>query len=278
MSILRKFELFNEECVVALENEGDSRLYMPLCGITRCFPDYHIRRTNSCECIIEAIVSGSGLFQIGKMEYHPKAGDVYIAHLGSDHYYRTDPRNPWVKIWFNLRGSLVEELLRSYHLDKVNYLPGCRLEKLFEESLETMRRNLDQPHETATLVAHRLIYHLARCAATTDAPRQPEAEEMKLYLDQRLSGSLSLQELARLIGRSQSQCRRIFSQAYGVSPYHYFLDRKLELAKLMIERDNKSLKEIAAELGFADPYYFSNLFKSRYHISPSSLRKRHGNS
>lgn len=269
MSILRKFENFNEECVVFWKDEGNARLSMRLCGITHCMPDYHITRTNSFECVFEAIVSGKGVFRVGKNEYHPKAGDVYIAHIGSDHYYRTDPKDPWVKIWFNVCGTLVDELLGLYHLNNVNYLQGVHLEDVFRSCLDSMRNNLDNSHETATLVTHRLIYHIARAAATSDRPRVKEAEVMKQYIDERVTGNLDLDEMSAMIGKSQSQCRRIFSSAFGLPPYRYFLNRKLELARIMLERSTKSIKEIADELEFADQYYFSNLYKQHFGHAPS---------
>ncbi len=270
MSILRYFANFNEECVVAWADEGDPVAYMPLCGITRCAPDYRIARRDSPECVVEYIVRGSGTFRTGAREFQPRAGDVYIAHTGSDHEYYPDPDDPWEKIWFNLRGSLVGELVRIYRLDRVAYLPQCGLETLFRESLATMRANLGNAHESATLVMHRLFYHLAGAARAPGGSGSAEAEKLKRFLDASVNGTLNMARAARELGRSESQCRRIFRAAYGVSPYGYFLDRKLELARVLVERGDRRVKEIAAELGFADPFYFSRAYKRRHGVAPSA--------
>ncbi len=271
MSISRKFDIYNEECVVSFSNEGDERLYMPLCGITHCRPNYHIERRNSCECVVEYIVRGSGVFRTNGLEFHPIAGDVYIAHIGTNHAYRTSAREPWEKIWFNLQGTLVGELVRIYGLENTHYLPQCNQEELFRSCLEEMRSHPEQAHETATLTAHRLFFHLGKHAAGGDHNRT--AVEIKRYIDNRLYGPVTIGELAALLGKSPSQVNRIFHQEYGISPYRYFMDKKLELAKIMLEQTSKSVKEISGELNFADACYFSNLFKTRYRVSPRAFRR-----
>ena len=42
---------------------------------------------------------------------------------------------------------------------------------------------------------------------------------------------------------------------------------------LMLRNTRKTIKEIAFELNFSDPYYFSNLFKRKYGISPRKARE-----
>ncbi|MEI3006183.1 MAG: AraC family transcriptional regulator [Victivallales bacterium] len=48
----------------------------------------------------------------------------------------------------------------------------------------------------------------------------------------------------------------------------------MELAMLMLRNTRKTIKEIAFELNFSDPYYFSNLFKRKYGISPRKAKGR----
>ena len=64
-----------------------------------------------------------------------------------------------------------------------------------------------------------------------------------------------------------------FQQEYGETPYRYFLKKKLELAMLMLRNTRKTIKEIAFELSFSDPYYFSSLFKRKYGFSPRKARE-----
>lgn len=273
MSIIRKFDQFNEECVVAFSSEGDERLHMPLCGITRCLPGYRIRRNISREYVFEYIIRGKGVYRTGEQVFYPEADDIYIAHAGSTHEYHTDNSDCWEKIWFNVQGSLAAELMHSYRLDDVYYLHESGLHDLFAESLACMRKNLENAYEAATMTVHRLIYHISRQYHGAGTGKNPLALEMKRWMDQKICAPVSLEEMSRRFGFSVSQTIRIFQQEYDETPYRYFLKKKLELAMLMLRNTRKTIKEIAFELNFSDPYYFSNLFKRKYGISPRKARE-----
>jgi two-component system response regulator YesN len=54
----------------------------------------------------------------------------------------------------------------------------------------------------------------------------------------------------------------------------YLTQVRMEKAKpLLADPDNK-LVTIAAEVGYADPYYFSHCFKKFYGVSPDEYRKK----
>lgn len=257
-----------------MESEGDERLYLPLCGITHCLPDYHISRDDSRYCVFEYIIRGSGYYRSGTREYHPQAGDVYIVHFGSNHEYGTSPDHPWEKIWFNFQGTLVNELLKLYQLDQVYYLPNSGLEQVFHDSFEFMCKNLKNAHESATLILLKLIYHLNRAYCDMNE-KNPVAIRCKRYLDLHLTESLLLEDLAHNLGKSRSQLIRIFYQTYHCTPYRYFLSQKLELAKIMLCNSGKNIGEIANDLSFSDAYYFSNLFKRKFGMAPDYFRKNY---
>ena len=75
------------------------------------------------------------------------------------------------------------------------------------------------------------------------------------------------------MSRSESQTIRIFKRAYGVTPYAYLLEKKLDLAGQLLRDTNLSVREIAEKLSFADEYYFSNVFKKKTGVSPSVYRR-----
>lgn len=275
MSIIRTFPHLNEECVVCMPDEGDDKLYMPLCGISRCLPNYRISRNISRECVLEYIVAGSGVLQTSYATYTPAKGDVYILHRGSTHEYWTDKDDCWTKVWFNIQGSLIDELLRIYGLEKVEYFPMAELRQPFETCLELMKQNLDNAHQTATLITHRLIYEISRKVYSNDSSTSnPSAIAVKKWIDRHFDKPLLLESLGVKFNMSVSQLIRVFEKEYGETPYKYYLTRKLDYAKIMLRNTRKTIKEIAYELCFADQYYFSNVFKKRTGMSPMEYRKR----
>ena len=81
-----------------------------------------------------------------------------------------------------------------------------------------------------------------------------------------------MRSLAARFGRSPSQIYRAFRREVGRTPYDYFLERKLDLARKLIRYTDSPVKAVAEELGFSDEYHFSNFFRKRAGMSPTRYR------
>ncbi|TLS52627.1 helix-turn-helix transcriptional regulator [Paenibacillus antri] len=88
---------------------------------------------------------------------------------------------------------------------------------------------------------------------------------------ERMPSVAELCELARL---GESQLRKRFKQATGMSPLQYVHFVKLEQAKRALERRDERVSDVARRLGFEDANYFSRLFKRWAGCSPQDYRER----
>lgn len=93
------------------------------------------------------------------------------------------------------------------------------------------------------------------------------------YLRKNPQSSLSVEELAKMCHVSSANFRKLFKEYSGKSPASYRIDRKLELAKRMLESEKVSFSYIAEALGFESEAYFSRLFKKKLGCSPSVYRE-----
>ena len=96
-------------------------------------------------------------------------------------------------------------------------------------------------------------------------------EQAKLILDSRLIDPPTYPELARMACLSESKLSRAFKQAYGVTIHAYVISCRLEWARTLIEIGKMSVAQAAATVGYANPSHFSQAFKERYGVSPSSI-------
>ena len=69
-----------------------------------------------------------------------------------------------------------------------------------------------------------------------------------------------------------SMYRKIMSQC-NCSPQELIEDIRFKIAKRKIENDDCLIKELAYEVGFADPKYFSKRFKLKYCLTPTEYKK-----
>jgi AraC-like DNA-binding protein len=85
---------------------------------------------------------------------------------------------------------------------------------------------------------------------------------------------LSLEEAARMAGRSPSTVSRLFKKITGRSFKQYQIWFRLQHAGYMLKtRPNSPVLEIAQAVGFDDPFYFSRLFHKHMGLSPSQYRR-----
>ena len=84
---------------------------------------------------------------------------------------------------------------------------------------------------------------------------------------------VSIENLSEQLNISKSQMTREFTKYYGVAPYQYILDRKIEAAKHLLLTSSMRVYEISELLGFADTYYFSNIFKQKTGLSPLQFKR-----
>jgi|GEM_PF-6018892 len=101
---------------------------------------------------------------------------------------------------------------------------------------------------------------------------EPLAVTIREQLDHCQAETPPYDEIARQCGYSKEHCNRIFRRSYHLSMQSYFLNRKANKAKVLID-SGKELAEITLECGFYDQSHFSRVFKEIFQISPASYRK-----
>ncbi|GAA3412097.1 AraC family transcriptional regulator [Paenibacillus hodogayensis] len=253
--------------------EGADRqlgLNFEMAGKSFCDETYRIGRPCSKVSCIEYIVKGRGTIRIDSNEFYPAAGDTYFLHQGKDHYYFSDRDDPWVKIWVNFNGELLTELVRSYKLEGCYHIPDFYSMHYLQQIIRNARTNDNNSVLNCTLAVHELLFKISEHLHTPDI--HSDAMRMRKYLDGRVSENVSLSELAQVIGKSESQAIRLFKHQYGITPYNYHLQLKMEFAKKLLRSTSMTIREIAAYLSFADEFYFSNLFKQKTGIAPYYFR------
>lgn len=98
---------------------------------------------------------------------------------------------------------------------------------------------------------------------------------LQKVIELHLFSNLSLEELAKLCNLSLSSFKREFKKAYDDSPANYILTAKLNKAKELLATSDFPVNEIAYEIGFNDPLYFTRIFSKKIGVSPSHYRKEH---
>lgn len=83
----------------------------------------------------------------------------------------------------------------------------------------------------------------------------------------------SLESLAVSLGVSSRHLRRSFQETYGVSPVAYLTTHRLLTAKMLLTSTTLPVTDAAMIAGFGSLRRFNALFRERYGLSPSELRR-----
>ncbi|NLR81042.1 helix-turn-helix domain-containing protein [Chitinophaga eiseniae] len=98
--------------------------------------------------------------------------------------------------------------------------------------------------------------------------------EFKLVVETSLTEQPSINAIAEKLALSTNSLYRIVKEYAGTSPKDYFINRLMAEAQRRLRYSNTSVKELAYELGFNDPDYFSRLFKKSTGKSASEFLPR----
>ncbi|WP_297262652.1 substrate-binding domain-containing protein [uncultured Prevotella sp.] len=84
----------------------------------------------------------------------------------------------------------------------------------------------------------------------------------------------TVERLGEELGLSRVQLYRKVKALTGQTPVDLLKKARLERARLLVEKTDKSISEIAYEVGFTAPSYFNKCFKDEFGVSPGGLRER----
>ena len=80
-------------------------------------------------------------------------------------------------------------------------------------------------------------------------------------VEKRLTDQLSVRDIADKLATSSSTLYGIVKEFAGISPKEYLTNRLMQEAQRRLYNEQPSIKELAYDLGYSDPDYFSRQFK-----------------
>jgi AraC-like DNA-binding protein len=138
-------------------------------------------------------------------------------------------------------------------------------------------RALDRRDLEADEKAYLALAALVRRYATPTGAARPvsAADEgiaiVREILDDRSTEHVGLDELSAAAGLSRFHLIRVFQRRYGVTPFAYQRNRRIEKARAVL-RTGSPLAEVAAAAGFADQSHFGRSFRAVMGATPGQYR------
>jgi AraC-like DNA-binding protein len=97
-------------------------------------------------------------------------------------------------------------------------------------------------------------------------------QKFRLYIETHLDDSdMTVETIGAELGLSRVQLYRKVKALTGYSPVELLRKSRLQKGRKLLETTGKTVSEVAYEVGFSAPSYFTKCFKDEFGISPSDL-------
>lgn len=205
----------------------------------------------------------------------------YTAHIASKlTVYTGEDKNPYgEKIRYNpdelaamLDGEsdtdlVISEVFDAYHLNCTNIhnIDSVRLDGLIERYKE--KKELAVLSEIITLVKSGTV--------GTDADECDIVSDIRKYITEDLTRSESTEDIALRFNYSANYLHHIFKNKTGTTIVKFRNEQRLIKAKILLRGCDSKITDIAAECGFENPIYFTEVFTKEVGISPREYRNIH---
>jgi AraC family transcriptional regulator, arabinose operon regulatory protein len=102
----------------------------------------------------------------------------------------------------------------------------------------------------------------------------PRVDKAIQYLTGNLAVHMGLNEVAAFCGLSRTQLAYLFKHQVGIGPIAFQNEQRITQSKQMLGMSFLSVKQIAFELGFKNPKYFSTCFRRITGVNPRQYRRK----
>ena len=250
-------------------------------GRERCHPDYRISRQHFGYHGLEYVAAGCGWVTLNGRRTELRPGSVFAYSADMHCEMGTVAGDPMVKYFFCLGGQD-----RQGRMRRAGVAPGtvrtvvnhAEIHTIAEDLIREGQRTGRHTREICATLFDLMLLKLADATQGVPESGEPARRNFlrcKALIDTEVATLRTLDEIARRAGLEKSSICRLFRRFLGTSPYQYLLRQKMNRAAEALLHHGGLVKEVAEQMGFADPFHFSRGFKAVHGKAPSRLRGAH---
>ena len=201
---------------------------------------------------------------------------VFLTHPGAEFEYILNPEDRHFYHYICFCGPRVRQYLDGGLLDLSPRPIFIHHREQFSAAVNRLLR-YDEDHNLPRAIwqLEDLLLRLREEKSTSPETEKNASQfaELIRQIDSHPEKDWNFTELAEQKRQTIQHFRRRFRELAGTSPRQFVIQRRLERAAALLRENRLPLKEIAALCGIDDSYYFSTLFKKKYHLPPGLYRR-----
>jgi transcriptional regulator GlxA family with amidase domain len=172
---------------------------------------------------------------------------------------------------------LVSDDLYLFDRDRITCAGG-------QASMDMMLKLIEKRHGNALVTPISEQFMCERIRGSNDRQRvplhlslgsnQPKLTEAVTLMEANIEEPISLDELSSYVGISRRQLERLFQKHLNCVPTRYYLNLRLNRARLLLLQTSKSIVDIALACGFISAPHFSKCYRDLFGIPPRDERRK----
>lgn len=268
MKHLQDFDFLN---LNAVYRQGG--YYAPKLGTEWRFDGNHA----FCQNKFYFATSGTFSVTIDGVEYIARPGDWFFIPANVLHKYHNFPDKPMEKYWMHFDINPSGDLLAPLQVKhRVNAANEPQVRALFEEFGKLCHSNdLTDRLKVKAIILNLLAEYIRLAGRQTNIFSDRRDEDMRnvlSYINENFRRNLTTEELAAVCHLHPTHFIRAFKLKTAQTPHQYITDIRMEYARQLLDRSDRSIVEIAEDAGFYDPAHFSRAFKRHFAMTPTQYR------
>ncbi len=248
-------------------------------ALTKCPPSWRRMDDIPSYSKFYYILDGEGYLKIGKQEFFPKPGQLFLMPEGAVQSFSTISANTFLKYWchFKVRTGNINLFSVINTPCYIDVKDAAFVEQIFSRLLSLKEnKGLLTKFRMNMELSSLLSYFLenipeSQISVNTSAYFAPLSKIVE-YIETHLSENITIRDLAKEIHLHPNSFTRLFKAHIGVTPIEYLLNKRIEKAKHLLSTTDISVQETASVAGFKDQFYFSKQFKKNVGYSPSEYK------
>jgi AraC-like DNA-binding protein len=256
-----------------------TRLAVVCGGVEHCAPEYAVQRDTFPYYSLEYVARGEGCLKLGRKSHELRPGTVFAYGPGVRQNIVTNPQKPLVKYFVDFAGNHAKKWLQSCHLPPgkaAQVFPPGELQPLFDELIRSGQRGTRYAPKICDQLLGALGLRLRESRAPlkgTDSPAFATYLACRQLIHEEFRRLRTLEQAAKESHVDMAYLCRLFRRYDHQSPYLLLTRLKMNVAAEQLQQPGALVKNVAADLGFANPFHFSRVFKSVFSVAPETFRR-----
>lgn len=247
------------------------------------------------EIELTLITEGQMVYEINNRTFHLKKGEALFGNVGVLHagYMYENIDCEYISITFDPKliygyensifyWKYVSPITQDYSLYAIYFDLSEEWHKKVIEVLKEMVKKKEQKYDTYEIdIQIKLLelwkililnHHLVPKLEARDQRNHERIQNIMLYIEQNYTKKIVLEDIAEYIHLCKGECCKVFKKYMKVPLFKFIQEYRIEKSIPMLIHSDKSVLEIANDVGFLDPNYYSHTFFKCKGCSPTKFR------